>query len=67
MQRSDFFLENLEALDVKFNEIKKNQKPGHVLRYVGDLHGDLQKDKGLLDVKLISVPKAKCPWTGKGI
>jgi homoserine O-acetyltransferase len=62
----DFFLENLEALDVKFDEIKKNQKPGHVLRYVGDLHGDLQKDKGLLDVKLISVPKESALGQVKG-
>ncbi len=62
----DFFLENLEALDVKFNEIKKNQKPGHVLRYVGDLHGDLQKDKGLLNVKLISVPKESALGQVKG-
>ena len=53
----DDFLKNLEVLDSMFHEIKKNQKPGHVLRYVGDLHGDLQKDKGKLDVKLISVPK----------
>ncbi len=61
-----FFLENLEALDIKFSEIKKNQKPGHVLRYVGDLHGDLQKDKGLLDVKLISVPKESALGQVKG-
>jgi homoserine dehydrogenase len=61
-----FFLENLEALDVKFDEIKKNQKPGHVLRYVGDLHGDLQKDKGLLDVKLVSVPKESALGQVKG-
>ncbi|WP_339841205.1 bifunctional aspartate kinase/homoserine dehydrogenase I [uncultured Maribacter sp.] len=53
----DFFLEHLEVLDAKFDEIKKNQKPNHVLRYVGDLHGNLQKEKGVLDVKLISVPK----------
>ena len=51
------FLENLDVLDDTFNEIKKNQKPGHVLRYVGDLHGNLQKDKGILDVKLVSIPK----------
>jgi len=27
------------------------------LRYVGDLHGNLQEEKGVLDVQLISVPK----------
>ncbi|MGI9550196.1 MAG: bifunctional aspartate kinase/homoserine dehydrogenase I, partial [Aurantibacter sp.] len=53
----EFFLKNLDLLDDKFNEIKKNQKTGNVLRYVGDLHGDLQKEKGILDVKLVSVPK----------
>ncbi len=51
------FMKNLGVLDETFNEIKKKQKPDHVLRYVGDLHGNLQKDKGILDVKLVSVPK----------
>lgn len=60
------FLKNLDVLDDKFNEIKKNQKPGHVLRYVGDLHGDLQKEKGILDVKLISVPKESALGQVKG-
>ena len=32
-------------------------KMKYPLRYVGDLHGDLQKDKGILEVKLVSVPK----------
>jgi len=62
----DFFLENLDVMDDKFNEIKKNQKPGHVLRYVGDLHGDLQKDKGILDVELVSVPKESALGQVKG-
>ena len=51
------FLANMESLDPVFDKIKKEQKEGHVLRYVGDLHGDLQQDKGNLEVKLISVPK----------
>ena len=51
------FMANLEVLNDKFNVLKKNQRPDHVLRYVGDLHGDLRKEKGKLDVKLISVPK----------
>ncbi len=62
----DFFLRNLDALDDKFNEIKKNQKPGHVLRYIGDLHGNLQKDKGILDVQLVSVPKESALGQVKG-
>ena len=51
------FLDNLEVLDEHFASLKSNQKDDHVLRYVGDLHGDLQKDKGILEVKLISVPR----------
>lgn len=62
----EFFLKNLDFLDDKFNEIKKNQKPGHVLRYVGDLHGNLQKEKGILDVKLVSVPKESALGQVKG-
>jgi aspartokinase/homoserine dehydrogenase 1 len=50
------FLSRLEELDEEYQKIKENQEPDHVLRYVGDLHGDLQKEKGELDVKLISVP-----------
>ncbi len=62
----DHFLKHLNMLDDKFNEIKKNQKEGHVLRYVGDLHGNLQKEKGLLDVNLISVPKESALGQVKG-
>ena len=63
---TDFFMNNLEVLDEKFNQIKKNQKPNHVLRYVGDLHGNLQKEKGVLDVKLVSVPKTSALGQVKG-
>jgi len=62
----DDFMGNLEVLNDKFNELKKNQKPNHVLRYVGDLHGDLRKEKGKLDVKLISVPKESALGQVKG-
>ncbi len=62
----DFFLKNLDLLDDTFNEIKKNQKTGHVLRYVGDLHGNLQKEKGQLDVILVSVPKESALGQVKG-
>lgn len=51
------FMGKVELMDQKFEEIKGAQKPGNVLRYIGDLHGDLQKDKGILEVKLVSVPK----------
>lgn len=60
------FLARVQELDPIFEEIKKKQKPGHVLRYVGDLHGDLQKEKGILDVKLVSVPKESSLGQVKG-
>lgn len=36
------------------------------MRYVGDLNGDLSKNKGNLDVKLISVPKGSALGQVKG-
>ncbi|WP_416207900.1 ACT domain-containing protein [Chryseobacterium sp. YIM B08800] len=60
------FLSRLEELDEEYDKIKKNQESGHVLRYVGDLHGDLQKEKGNLDVKLISVPATSALGQLKG-
>ena len=51
------FLEQLNVLDNQYQKIKEQQKEGHVLRYVGDLSGDLSKDKGNLEVKLVSVPQ----------
>ena len=50
------FSSQLNELDEVFEKIKKNQAENHVLRFVGDLHGDMQQEKGLLDVKLVSVP-----------
>ncbi|MEM7483752.1 MAG: bifunctional aspartate kinase/homoserine dehydrogenase I [Bacteroidota bacterium] len=52
------FMESIASMDEVFSKIKNDQDSGHVLRYVGDLHGDLQQEKGILDVKLISVPKS---------
>ncbi len=60
------FLKNSSVLDDVFNKIKKAQKPKYVLRYVGDLSGNLQDEKGNLDVKLISVPKASALGQVKG-
>lgn len=60
------FLVHLEELNPIFKIIKESQKPDHVLRYIGDLHGDLQKDKGVLDVKLVSVPKTSSLGSLKG-
>ncbi|MAS70557.1 bifunctional aspartate kinase/homoserine dehydrogenase I [Zunongwangia profunda] len=50
------FVAKLEELDETYQKIKEEQKPNHVLRYIGDLSGDLQQDKGELEVKLVSVP-----------
>ena len=50
------FLSKLDEFNAQYQKIKATQKPNHVLRYVGDLHGDLQTDKGILEVKLVSVP-----------
>lgn len=60
------FMDQIEKMDTVFEKIKKDQKQGHVLRYVGDLHGDLQQDKGVLDVKLVSVPKESALGQVKG-
>lgn len=51
------FLKQLDHLDAEYQVLKENQKPGYVLRYIGDLSGDLSQDKGNLEVKLVSVPK----------
>lgn len=57
ISRSEF-LENLPSLDVPFHYKRKNQKPEHVLRYVGDLRvDDLNREDVELEVKLVSVPK----------
>lgn len=50
------FLGNLEKLDAKFQEIKQNLPENQVLRYVGELSGNLQKNKGVLETKLVQVP-----------
>ena len=60
------FISRIPELDEEYQKIKENQEPDHVLRYVGDLHGDLQKEKGELDVKLVSVPKTSALGQLKG-
>ena len=42
----------------EYQVLKDNQKSNHVLRYIGELSGDLSKDKGNLEVKLVSTPKS---------
>ncbi|MCX2719123.1 bifunctional aspartate kinase/homoserine dehydrogenase I [Lentiprolixibacter aurantiacus] len=51
------FTNAMPTLDPVFRDLKDRLKPGNVLRYVGELKGDLQKNKGQLEVKLISVPR----------
>lgn len=50
------FLTKLKEFDPIYDKIKADQKSNHVLRYIGELSGDLQNDKGILEVKLVSVP-----------
>lgn len=57
VSKEEFFT-RITDFDVPFHIKRSNQAKEHVLRYIGDLHGDLSKEKGaLLDVKLVSVPK----------
>ena len=51
------FLKNLSLLNDQYKNIKESQKPNHVLRYIGELSGDLSKEKGVLEVKLVSTPQ----------
>ena len=60
------FLTQLNFLDEHFENVKKNLKEGEVLRFVGDLHGDLQQEKGELDVQLVSVPASSALGQLKG-
>ncbi|WP_109853538.1 bifunctional aspartate kinase/homoserine dehydrogenase I [Aquimarina sp. AU58] len=60
------FLGRLKELDVVYKKVKEEQKPDHVLRYIGDLWGDLSQEKGSLDVKLVSVPQSSALGQVKG-
>ncbi len=60
------FLGRLKELDVVYKKVKEEQKPNHVLRYIGDLWGDLSQEKGNLDVKLVSVPQSSALGQVKG-
>ncbi len=60
------FLKRLKELDPVYQKVKEEQKPNHVLRYIGDLWGDLFQEKGNLDVKLVSVPQSSALGQVKG-
>lgn len=51
------FLKNLGELDGEYQQLKEKQQKNHVLRYIGELGGDLFKEKGELKVTLVSVSK----------
>ncbi|WP_299670315.1 bifunctional aspartate kinase/homoserine dehydrogenase I [uncultured Polaribacter sp.] len=51
------FLSNLALMNAEYQQLKQNQKENHVLRYIGELGGDLSQEKGNLAVKLVSVSK----------
>ena len=44
-------------MDALFEDRLKEVPEGEVLRYVGELSGDLQRSKGVLETKLVSVPR----------
>ena len=50
------FLSKLDLLNEEYQTIKEQQEENHVLRYIGELSGDLSKEKGNLEVKLVSTP-----------
>ena len=61
------FLSRLKEFDPIYQQIKDNAPAGTVLRYVGDLHGDLsQTATARLDVKLVSVPVTSALGQVKG-
>nr|CCF99180.1 bifunctional protein: aspartokinase I homoserine dehydrogenase [uncultured Flavobacteriia bacterium] len=63
----DNFINRLGELDTTFEKFKKEQDENHVLRYVGELYGDLTHEKGgKLEVKLVSVPKNSALGQVKG-
>ncbi len=68
LQTLDFdgFVDRIGEMDKVYEDVKNKQEAGHVLRYVGDLHGDLHQDKGILEVKLVSVPKQSALGQVKG-
>lgn len=53
----DEFNNRLDEFNAVYNDRKSAQESGHVLRYIGELGGDLQQEVGELSVKLESVPE----------
>ena len=57
------FLQRLDEFNAPYQQIKEAQEPDHVLRYVGDLHGDLASTN---TVQLESVPRNSALGQVKG-
>ena len=62
----EVFLQKLNKFDNIYAERKAKCKVGNVLRYVGDLYGDLQQTKANLEVDLIEVEKNSALGNLKG-
>lgn len=61
------FLQRLDEFNAPYQQIKEAQEPDHVLRYVGDLYGDLASTNTVqLDVSLVSVPRNSALGQVKG-
>ncbi|WP_304287931.1 bifunctional aspartate kinase/homoserine dehydrogenase I [Capnocytophaga leadbetteri] len=61
------FLQRLDEFNAPYKQMKEAQEPDHVLRYVGDLHGDLASTNTVqLDVSLVSVPRNSALGQVKG-
>ncbi|MDO4228331.1 MAG: bifunctional aspartate kinase/homoserine dehydrogenase I [Capnocytophaga sp.] len=61
------FLGRLEEFNAPYQQVKEGQATGNVLRYVGDLHGDLSATAtAKLEVSLVSVPKNSALGQVKG-
>ncbi len=60
------FKGRLTELDPLMDTRKEALPPGKVLRYIGDLYGDLQRDKGVLEVKLVEVDRESSLGQVKG-
>ncbi|WP_207778394.1 homoserine dehydrogenase family protein [Balneicella halophila] len=50
------FFKNIEKIDEFYKYKRAELKKGEVLRYIGDLSGNLQENKGDLKVSLVKVP-----------
>lgn len=60
------FLQNLHLLDEYYDEIKQNVTEGNVLRYIGEISGNLQEEKGSLKTQLVEVPAGSSLGSLKG-